>query len=133
VARLTVFISSPIRHCSRWGGAYSRPLTEQVRPRKSPIIGESPSLMSGLEGFTVEVENAVGRDVPVLRVPAGPGALIAQWGQNSPATGAERNTYSVGYLYPLSKLTELYATAMKDELDGQPSGHSYSAGMRLRF
>ena len=36
------------------------------------IIGESPSLMSGLEGFTVEVENAVGRDVPVLRVPAGP-------------------------------------------------------------
>ena len=36
------------------------------------IIGESPSLISGLEGFTVEVENAVGRDVPVLRVPAGP-------------------------------------------------------------
>jgi hypothetical protein len=36
------------------------------------IIGESPSLLSGLEGFTVEVENAVGRDVPVLRVPAGP-------------------------------------------------------------
>jgi len=68
-----------------------------------------------------------------LRVPAGPGALIAQWSQNSPDTGAERNTYSVGYLYPLSKQTELYAAAMKDELDGQPSGHSYSAGMRLRF
>lgn len=68
-----------------------------------------------------------------VRVPAGPGALIAQWGQNSPDSGAERNTYSVGYLYPLSKRTELYATAMKDELDGQPSGHSYSAGMRLRF
>lgn len=39
------------------------------------IIGESPSQMSGLEGFTVEVENAVGRDVPVLRVPAGPLAI----------------------------------------------------------
>lgn len=68
-----------------------------------------------------------------VRVPAGPGALIAQWGQNSPETGAERNTYSVGYLYPLSKQTELYAAAMKDALDGQPGGHSYSAGMRLRF
>ncbi len=68
-----------------------------------------------------------------VRVPAGPGALIAQWSQNSPETGSERNTYSVGYLYPLSKLTELYAVTMKDALDGQPSGHSYSAGMRLRF
>ena len=68
-----------------------------------------------------------------VRMPAGPGALIAQWGRNSPDSGAERNTYSVGYLYPLSKQTELYAAAMKDDLDGQPSGHSYSAGMRLRF
>jgi hypothetical protein len=39
------------------------------------VIGESPSRMSGLDGFTVEVENAVGRDVPVLRVPAGPLAI----------------------------------------------------------
>ena len=68
-----------------------------------------------------------------VRVPAGKGAVIAQWGQSSPDTGAERNTTSVGYLYPLSKLTELYAVAMKDEIDGLPGGHSYSAGMRLRF
>ena len=39
------------------------------------ILGESPSLMSGLEGFTVEVENAAEGDVPVLRVPAGPLAI----------------------------------------------------------
>ena len=39
------------------------------------IIGESPSQMSGREGFTVEVENAVGRDVSVLHVPAGPLAI----------------------------------------------------------
>lgn len=91
-----------------------------------------------LFGQYATVENrstGIDRDLSGLgvRVPAGPGALIAQWGQNSPATGAERNTYSVGYLYPLSRQTELYAAAMKDELDGQPSGHSYSAGMRLRF
>jgi hypothetical protein len=39
------------------------------------VLGESPSLMSGLEGFTVEVENAAEGDVPVLRVPAGPLAI----------------------------------------------------------
>jgi hypothetical protein len=39
------------------------------------IIGESPSQISGLEGFTVEVENAVGRDVSVVHVPAGPLAI----------------------------------------------------------
>jgi hypothetical protein len=39
------------------------------------VLGESPSLMSGLEGFTMEVENAADGDVPVLRVPAGPLAI----------------------------------------------------------
>lgn len=39
------------------------------------VLGESPSQMSGLDGFTVEVENAADGDVPVLRVPAGPLAI----------------------------------------------------------
>ena len=39
------------------------------------VLGESPSLMSGLEGYTVEVENAAEGDVPVVRVPAGPLAI----------------------------------------------------------
>jgi hypothetical protein len=39
------------------------------------VLGESPSLVSGLEGFTVEVENAANGDVPVLRVTAGPLAI----------------------------------------------------------
>jgi hypothetical protein len=39
------------------------------------VLGESLSLMSGLEGFTVEVENAADGDAPVLRVPAGPLAI----------------------------------------------------------
>jgi hypothetical protein len=46
--------------------------------RKNPglnVLGESPSLMSGLEGYTVEVENATQGDVQVLRVPAGPLAI----------------------------------------------------------
>jgi hypothetical protein len=39
------------------------------------VLGRSPSSMSGLDGFTVEVENAAATDVPVLRVPAGPLAI----------------------------------------------------------
>lgn len=39
------------------------------------VLAQSPSQMSGLEGITVEVENAAEGDVPVLRVPAGPLAI----------------------------------------------------------
>ena len=39
------------------------------------VLGDSPSLISGLEGFTVEVENAADGDAPVLRVSAGPLAI----------------------------------------------------------
>ena len=85
-----------------------------------------------------KVENrstGIDRDLTGLgvRVPAGPGTLIAQWGRNSPDTGADRDTTSVGYLYPLSKLTELYGVAMHDQLDGQASGSAYALGLRLRF
>ena len=39
------------------------------------VLAESPSKMSGLDGFTIEVENAADGDVPVLQVPAGPLAI----------------------------------------------------------
>ena len=39
------------------------------------VLGQSPSQMSGLQGLTVEVENAAEGDVPVLHVPAGPLAI----------------------------------------------------------
>jgi predicted porin len=67
------------------------------------------------------------------RVPLGAGAVIAQYGQISPQTGADRNTLSVGYLHNLSKRTELYAVAMHDKIDGLPSGGGYSLGVRHRF
>lgn len=68
-----------------------------------------------------------------VRVPAGKGAFIAAWGQNDPDTGADRKTTSVGYVYNLSKLTDVYLVGMHDKLEGASSGHSYSAGMRVRF
>lgn len=39
------------------------------------VLAGSPSRMSGLDGFTIEVENAAEGDVPVLQVPAGPLAI----------------------------------------------------------
>ena len=68
-----------------------------------------------------------------VRVPAGQGAVIAQWGQNSPDSGAERSTTSIGYLHPLSKRSELYAVGMHDDKDGVTAGRSYSLGLRTRF
>lgn len=68
-----------------------------------------------------------------VRVPAGPGAVIAQWGHNAPDLGADRVTTSVGYLYPLSKRTEVYAVAMHDKKANEASGSAYSLGVRMRF
>lgn len=67
------------------------------------------------------------------RVPLGAGALVAQYGSLSPDTGADRDTFTLGYLYNLSKRSELYAMAMSDKVDGQSSGRGYSLGMRHRF
>ncbi len=68
-----------------------------------------------------------------VRVPYGKGAFIAAWGQNNPDTGATRKTTSVGYVYPLSKLTDIYVVGMSDKQTGLTSGYGYSAGMRLRY
>lgn len=67
------------------------------------------------------------------RIPVGNGAVLAQWGRLAPDTGAKRNTLSLGYSHNLSKRTELYTVAMRDELDNVSAGSSYSLGIRHRF
>jgi predicted porin len=68
-----------------------------------------------------------------VRAPMGKGALVAQWGLLDPEVGAKRNTVSLGYLYGLSKRTEVYAVAMHDKVSGLSSGGGYSVGVRHRF
>lgn len=68
-----------------------------------------------------------------VRVPLGSGAAVAQYGTLEPSVGAERKTLSLGYLYNLSRRTELYAVVMSDKVDGLSSGGGYSVGMRHRF
>ena len=67
------------------------------------------------------------------RFPIGAGALLAQWGQISPESGADRKTLSLGYVHALSKRTELYAVGMNDKVEGLSSGSGYSLGIRHRF
>jgi predicted porin len=67
------------------------------------------------------------------RFPIGKGALLAQWGQISPESGADRKTLSFGYVHSLSKRTELYAVGMSDKVEGLSSGSGYSLGIRHRF
>lgn len=67
------------------------------------------------------------------RVPVGGGAVVAQLGRLSPDAGADRTTFSAGYLYNLSKRTELYGVLMSDKLDGVGTGQNMAVGMRHRF
>ncbi|GAB4113587.1 MAG: porin [Rubrivivax sp.] len=66
-------------------------------------------------------------------VSVGPGAVLAQWGRISPATGSDRTTFSLGYDHNLSKRTDVYAVYMNDRIDGLSSGSSYALGIRHRF
>lgn len=68
-----------------------------------------------------------------VRVPAGAGAFIAQYGTLDARVGPDRKTLSLGYLHNLSRRSELYAVVMSDKLDGLSSGGGYSVGMRHRF
>ncbi len=68
-----------------------------------------------------------------VRVPLGAGALIAQYGENDASRGADRDTFSVGYLHNLSKRTELYAVGTHDSVDGLSNGRYVSLGIRHRF
>lgn len=85
-----------------------------------------------------EVDNlTTGRDYKILglgaAVPLGNGKLLAQYSRLNASVGADRQTFSFGYDYILSKRSDLYAVAMSDKLDGLSKGNSYSVGLRHRF
>lgn len=63
----------------------------------------------------------------------GAGAALVQWGRISPATGADRTTFSLGYDHNLSKRSDLYAVFMSDKISGLDTGTSYAVGLRHRF
>ncbi len=73
-----------------------------------------------------------------LSVPMGGGALLAAYGNSESSTQglagkAKSDILSLGYSYPLSKRTEVYAIYMSDKFTGKPSGTTLAAGMRHTF
>lgn len=70
-----------------------------------------------------------------VRVPAGPGAVMAEWARTKreAAVDTVRNTGSVGYDYFLSKRTDVYVVYVRDRVtDFSPEGTA-AVGIRHTF
>jgi predicted porin len=66
--------------------------------------------------------------------PVGTGSLMLAYAHSKvDVTGTTRKTASLGYDYPLSKSTDLYAVVMRDSITTFESGTSFGAGIRKRF
>ncbi|CAE6970432.1 Outer membrane porin protein 32 [Paraburkholderia nemoris] len=68
-------------------------------------------------------------------IPVGPGAVLAaiMYTKSKGRGDPIRRTWSVGYDYPLSKRTDVYAAYMNDTATGLSSGYNAGLGIRTRF
>ena len=68
-------------------------------------------------------------------VPLAGGTVMASYAYSKDAGGMDqkRNTWAVGYDYPLSKRTDVYAAYMYDKFSGQSTGDTFGVGMRAKF
>ncbi|WP_414443256.1 porin [Burkholderia sp. 22PA0106] len=70
-----------------------------------------------------------------VSVPVGAGSALASYAYSRDAGGLDQThqTWALGYDYPLSKRTDLYAAYMYDHLSNQSTGYTFGGGMRVRF
>ncbi|RFU45318.1 porin [Paraburkholderia sp. DHOC27] len=70
-----------------------------------------------------------------VSVPAGPGSVLASyaWSRDSGGLDQTRRTWALGYDYPFSKRTDVYAAYMNDHITGQSGGDTYGVGLRTKF
>ena len=71
-------------------------------------------------------------------IPAGTGNVMVEYASStnkviSSGVKTKFNEYAVGYDYPLSKKTDVYATVGRTEVTALSSGSTYGAGLRVRF
>jgi len=68
-------------------------------------------------------------------VPIGKGHAMASYARSSESRGLNqgRDTWALGYDYPLSKRTDIYAAYMQDRFNDQSTGYTYGAGLRVNF
>lgn len=70
-----------------------------------------------------------------VSIPLGTSRILASYGYERDAGGLNltRQTATIGYDFPLSKRTDLYANYMYDHLTNASSGYTTGVGIRTRF
>ncbi len=70
-----------------------------------------------------------------VSAPIGAGTAMASYAYSRDGGGLNqtRQTWALGYDYPLSKRTDLYAAYMYDHIDNQSTGDTFGVGIRAKF
>ncbi|VVE08440.1 porin [Pandoraea pneumonica] len=70
-----------------------------------------------------------------VSVPLGNGSVLASYAytKSSGATNVNRKTWALGYDYPLSKRTDIYAAYMMDKVSTLSTGNTAGGGIRMKF
>jgi predicted porin len=70
-----------------------------------------------------------------VSVPVGVGSALASYAYSRDSGGLDqtRQTWSVGYDYPLSKRTDVYAAYMNDHISSLSDGNTFGVGLRAKF
>ncbi|WP_133649925.1 porin [Paraburkholderia flava] len=70
-----------------------------------------------------------------VSVPLGTGTVMASYAYSRDSGGLDqtRQTASIGYDYPLSKRTDVYAAYMYDHISSQSTGDTFGVGIRAKF
>jgi len=70
-----------------------------------------------------------------VTVPVGVGAIKASYAYSRDAGGLDqtRKTWAVGYDYPLSKRTDVYAAYLNDHITSESTGNTFGVGIRAKF
>lgn len=65
----------------------------------------------------------------------GKGSAMASYARSteSQALKQSRDTWALGFDYPLSKRTDVYLAYMQDSFNDQSNGYTYGAGLRVNF
>jgi predicted porin len=68
-------------------------------------------------------------------VPVGVGTVMASYAYSKDTGGFDQNrkTWAIGYDYPLSKRTDVYAAYLGDKLSGESYGDTFGVGIRAKF
>ncbi|WP_118181785.1 porin [Paraburkholderia phosphatilytica] len=70
-----------------------------------------------------------------VSVPLGTGTVMASYAYSRDRGGLDqtRQTWALGYDYPLSKRTDVYAAYMNDHFTSQSTGDTFGVGIRAKF